>query len=390
MLKLLNYLLGILAASLGLALILVLNIFLIPVFGYGMIAIDLLYAIAGLVLISYLAEISVPGLRILLRRAYYRTKFRIDECKKSKKEPGAGSLAYLKFLAVLIMLFKSAEEGFEVIKEEAHEIYSKAVLFVEKKEKSSPGKAAHKHLFEIHKAKQRRAATISAGTLILLVIGSVITGLLSSLIFPAIFQSRAATFTWTQTKWTASSTDVAQHPTHQTGWMEYSEKDDNIELINYDTDGFQDITMSSGSQNLVDDTNEDFSQGFFINNSLTMGFVEDGKVKISFGYDASGICSGFGEAHYEDDSTSATWDEAKILCNNLCVGCNLPTSEELICICENHNSFGGNFVENADYWSSSAYNSEHVYFVEFDHGYSPCDRPTGDPYNERRVRCVRN
>src|SRR6056297_274753 len=181
MLKLISHLLGSIAGAFVLALFFTLNVYLAPVLGFWMIAVDAVLLIGGLVTASYVGDFSVPVVKTLLKREYYRVKFR----QKKKGEPSF----YLKFLASLIMLFKSAEEGFEVIREEAEEIHGKALLFVESEKKK--GKALAEQLKRVHITKQRRAATVSASAVFLFIVGSFLTALFSILMYPDIFQSQA-------------------------------------------------------------------------------------------------------------------------------------------------------------------------------------------------------
>jgi len=229
--------------------------------------------------------------------------------------------------------------------------------------------------------------------LILLVIGSVIVGLLSSLIFPAIFQSQAATFTWTQSSWSTSTTNVAVHPDDGL-WTEYASKDSNITI-----DGSGNITMTSGSQDMVDNTDANFSLGdfkdaasaddrtqFVDQNNLTDWplLVKNGSVVMPHliegpCYDSRGILV------LESDLNSRyDWTSAKSACTAL--GLSLPTEPELACICANKNSYrSGEFNPSAGvYWSSTP--SYGAYFVRFSDCYSYY---VSNTYNAYSVRCVR-
>ena len=380
--KLATCLLGSLATALGLALIFTLNIFLIPILGYWMVAIDLIYVFAGLALISYVGDMSIPLIKTLLKREYYRVKFKID--KKGEK---ASSGFYLKFLASLIVLFKSAEAGYEVIKEEAHILHSKALLFIEKEKGGANTKASHRQLFNVHKTKQRRAASISAGTLVLLVIGSVIVGLLSSLIFPAIYQSRAATYTWTQSSWVGgTSTAVAIHPGDQIGWTEYTSKDDNIMI-----DGSGNITMTSGSQDMEDDTYADFSMGEYEGGDASYWTTTGGS--LTLGYALSlGTCADLdGKAvMVRDLAAQYNFTSAATVCASLCSSCSLPTREELECMCNNKASLGGNFTTSPSwrYWSSTRWDANEEIQTHFN-SFPSCSTARYGENSLLGVRCIR-
>jgi len=271
MLKFIEKILGILAFILAFSLFLILNFFLVPLWGAGMIIFDLVYIIAGLILISCLADVSIPFVKTLLKREYFRVKFKFGRRKS----------VYLKFLATLIILFKSAQDGYEVIREEAEEIHGRATHLIKKEKEALGPKISHPHFFQIHKAKQRRAASISAGTLILLVITTVITGLLASLIFPAIFQSRAAdSYTWTQKYWSGgTSTAVATHSgdAPQQDWVNYQSADSNISIS-----ALGNITLDSGAQTVEDISSEDFNLGETSNNISEVDIsLQDGEVKLT-------------------------------------------------------------------------------------------------------------
>src|SRR6056297_1040014 len=272
MLKFIEKILGILAFILAFSLFLILNFFLVPLWGAGMIIFDLVYIIAGLILISCLADVSIPFVKTLLKREYFRVKFKFGRRKS----------VYLKFLATLIILFKSAQDGYEVIREEAEEIHGRATHLIKKEKEALGPKISHPHFFQIHKAKQRRAASISAGTLILLVITTVITGLLASLIFPAIFQSRAATiYTWTQTDWSGgATTTLAKHSgeTAEQDWTNYSSADSNINI-----DGSGNITLNSGTQDITKTSTSDFSSGVISDNDDTADLTtENDEIKFNW------------------------------------------------------------------------------------------------------------
>ena len=251
-------LLLILAGVFALALWVFLNISLAPFLGFWLIALDIIFLLGSLMIASYLGDFSLPVVKTLLRREYYRIKFK----KKQKAKQGA----YLKFLAHLIILFQSAEEGFEVIKEEAHEIHGKALLFVKNEKKK--GKQAFDQLKQIHLSKQRRAAALSASALFLFILGSLFTALFSVLIYQNISSSRAATYAWVQTDWSggvlgdqaacesangtwdaANSVCVAVHADNQIGWTAYGSGDSEINTDNNEIK----INLTSGSDTQTDD-----------------------------------------------------------------------------------------------------------------------------------------
>ena len=346
--KLIHSLLLSLAGAFALALAVVLNLALAPVLGFSLLALDLVLLVSALTIATYLGEFSLPGVNTLLKREYYRIKFKIDKCKKDRKMPSIFPLAYLKFLAQLTLLFKTAEEGFEVIREEAEEFHGQALLFISA-EKKKGGKLLDQ-LFRVHKTKKRRATVLSATAVFLLIAGSLVTSIFSTLMYPNIFQSSAATYTWTQTDWSGGvSASVAQHSdgSPEQNWIYYKSKDDNINI-----DGSGNITMSSGSQDTEYDTTTDFAQGSYPTNKyFTSISIESGKLELQGGYYADGVgCGDFYVAKMNLTSTY-DWSGAKTTCNNLCENCALPTKIELRCLCNNQSYFGNNFAENEKHWS---------------------------------------
>ena len=262
--KLIHSLLLSLAGAFALALAVVLNLALAPVLGYWLLAPDLVLLFSSLIIATYLGGFSVPVLKTFLKREYYRVKFRQE--KKAKPS------FYLKFLATLIILFKSAEEGFEVIKDEAREIHGRALLFLKAEKKKS--KALTEQLKRVHLTKQRRAAALSASAVFLFITGSLLTALFATLMYPDIFRSQAATYTWTQSSWSGgTSTDIAVHSSNQSGWNKYASKDDNV-----DTSGDQ-LTLSAGSSQIEQTTTGDF-EGGDVNDSSTCLVWSDDELKL--------------------------------------------------------------------------------------------------------------
>ena len=368
--KTLNYIFGIIAGSLALAGWAILNVLIAPALGLWVAVFNVAYILAATIFVSHYFNLSIPGVRLLLRRAYYRTKFRAGGTRGMKKA-GPVRRFYVQFLVYLIWLFKETEEGFETVKDEAEHLYSSALLLAGRGSGSKkPGK---KELLHIHKRHQNRATALSLTALFVLVVGTVITGLISSFVFPAVFQSQAATYTWEQVDWSGgTSTNVATHPGDSTGWTEYSSADSNIQI-----DGSGNITLESTSQEIVDTTTADFEGGD------TGGWAANDELKI--GYDASQVgCAEMGVLPV-DLPNQHDWSGAKTACSDLCTNCVLPTESELQCICNNKSNLGSNF-QSASYWSST---ESGIYADDVDFSdCSSCD--TGDnKSNSYFVRCVR-
>src|SRR6056297_879488 len=127
--KILNYFSGIFAAALALAGWAVLNVLIAPALGLWTAVFNIAYILAAAIFVSHYFDLSIPGVRLLLRRAYYRAKFKSGGSRGIKKA-GAAKRFYMQFLVYLIWLFKETEEGFEVVKDEAEHFYSSALLVV--------------------------------------------------------------------------------------------------------------------------------------------------------------------------------------------------------------------------------------------------------------------
>lgn len=84
-------------------------------------------------------------------------------------------------------------------------------------------------LYEFHKKNQKKVAFFSIFSLIIIFLTTITSGLITSLIFPRIFNSSAASYTWQQTSWQGGATEnSAAHPDDQVGWTEYQEKDTSL------------------------------------------------------------------------------------------------------------------------------------------------------------------
>ncbi|MCD4694003.1 hypothetical protein K8R62_01455, partial [bacterium] len=338
MFKLLSQLLGAVAGAFALALFITLNVYLTPFLGAWMFLVDAVLLLGTLVFVSFMADTSIPLIRTVLRRSYYRVKFK----KGKKRKLSNTQMFFLKTLAFLIVLFKSAEDGFKIIEDEAHIIHGKAILFLDKEKKK--GKEVFTQLQVIHRDKQRRAATVSAFAVALFVVGSVLTALFSSLMYSNIFQSQAATYTWTQNDWSGgTSTAIAVHPGDQSLWDNYASADSNIVI-----DGSGNITMSSGVQDVEETTTADFSNGTVVEGVYMLDSRND-ELKMSFGYDASSICGNF-EVHYKDSGPYTNFPGPNVItgCANLCSNCRAPTQVEFLCICQNQPTFGN--LTDTYYW----------------------------------------
>ena len=83
-----------------------------------------------------------------------------------------------------------------------------------------------------YKLYSKKLRLLSVSGVSAVVMTSLIVSLVTSFVLPGLRSSKAATFTWVQSSWTgvASSTKYAVHPTNQTGWTDYSSKDQTIDV----------------------------------------------------------------------------------------------------------------------------------------------------------------
>lgn len=123
-------------------------------------------------------------------------------------------IIYFKILHYFIVIYKDPKESFEIIKEELQikngKVLSVAIKnngkietlnFEDINKRIKQGyikdlKVIEKlliKLFAIHKQKRRRIKIISAASLFIILSASIISGLITSLLFPAVFKSNAGT-----------------------------------------------------------------------------------------------------------------------------------------------------------------------------------------------------
>lgn len=88
---------------------------------------------------------------------------------------------------------------------------------------------------------------------------------------------------------------------------------------------------------------------------------------------------------YPKDLGEHTWNDAKILCEDLGDGWRLPTREELLLIWLNKDNIGG--FAAAYYWSSSEYRSNYAWGQDFLFGSQDNDGE-GNAFYVRAVRDV--
>lgn len=98
-------------------------------------------------------------------------------------------------------------------------------------------------LYEFHKRNRKKATFFSLAGLSVIVIATVVSGLLTSFIFPTIFKSNAATYTWTQTDWhVGADAATTGHPA-PADWNKFAASTN----IDYGTSGEIKLATSTGS-----------------------------------------------------------------------------------------------------------------------------------------------
>jgi len=205
----------------------------------------------------------------------------------------------------------------------------------------------------------------------------------TTIFFSLNYMAKGASYGWLQASWIggADTGAVATHTDNQSNWTKYYSKDDNVDVTT--TPG--EMTLSSGSSEVEDTDTADFDAGSDSGSLLVLDTSSD-QLTVRAGYDASSVspsCGDF-EVWPVDRSTTANWATAMSYCDSLCPTCDLPTQDELICMCTNKVSFGNNFIVSL-YWSATEYTSTIAYSVNF----SNC--ATGNLYktSATNVRCVR-
>ena len=89
------------------------------------------------------------------------------------------------------------------------------------------------------------------------------------------------------------------------------------------------------------------------------------------------------------DNKLVNLKEAKNRCASLCPTCDLPTIDELTCICNNKSMLGNNY-ENSYYWSKSNNNDNIAYNAAYNLDFNLCAyRAFADGRNKYYALCIR-
>ena len=154
----------------------------------------LFITLATLTLVSYYKDISIPGIRKILKREYIRVKFSLTNKPNRTKL----NKLYLRFLYYLILLFKSSEHSYLVIKEELLHRFSKKINKTNHSKLDKVKKTIHKlkqgkqvneqdtlelenYLFQFNKHKQKTATFTSVTALVALIMVSMVSSLIPHL-----------------------------------------------------------------------------------------------------------------------------------------------------------------------------------------------------------------
>ncbi|MBD3238729.1 MAG: hypothetical protein GF332_03785 [Candidatus Moranbacteria bacterium] len=205
------------------------------------------------IIISYIKDISIPFLGKSLRQSYFDTRFRIQDRQNRYPDNFLSRLklfiyrVYLKFLKLLILLFKNSTDSFETVREETFNNYSVLVKQVNHQPQKNQVEAlinklrqGHQldaqtlnqlraNLYKLHQVRQKRVALFSLAGITGIISSTVLVSLVVSLIFPVISQPRASNnMVWQQKSWQAGPT---QEPVNlgQGSWQSYSQADPDIQ-----------------------------------------------------------------------------------------------------------------------------------------------------------------
>ncbi len=215
---------------------------------------------AGLIACVQVLDASFPVVKTLLRRSYFKAKFKQDE-KGMKGLRLFFNKAYLGVLKFFIIHLKSTQDSFEVIKHDYHDKYKKSVQGTKDSKKFR--EFLEQEFLALHAHKKRKTVHFSLSFLTSMVVVFTITGFITTLIFPNIYNTKAADYTWVQEDWSGGqSGDTATHPGDATGWDEYYYADANITTTTAtDGSGNEWITLDDTTSEIVEDSDDDFGAG---------------------------------------------------------------------------------------------------------------------------------
>lgn len=311
-----------------------------------------LFILGSLIYLYRRKDESIPYVSSFLRREYFRIKFKItvlnNSCSLAERHiykrigKEINILLYQIYFRMLhygILLFKNSRESFEILREELQEEQGKIthVIFKDGKkiEKIDIEKITERikgghvkdveilerllqKLFQMHKKMQKRLTLFSLASLTIIIITAVASGLITSFIFPNVFDSRAATYTWEQTDWSggADGGTSISHPANQTGWTKYSTKDAKIK-----TSVEGEMSLDSPATASIQTTYGDFNAGSKSTTQVIDQGEGEGKVTLSYWVDHGVDGTNYRKVITVDNSSNASE------LNNYQILLNLDTSE---------------------------------------------------------------
>jgi len=156
-------------------------------------------------------------------------------------------------------------------------------------------------LYQVHKKTKKRISAFSLAGLFTLIIATTLTSLFVSTVFPEIFKSYAATYTFTQTDWSGGeSANTAIHPDNQSNWIEYETKDTYVSATSS-------VAMSLEAFSITEVNDADFNAGS-TSTAEVIGTGDEAYIKLASSTDAT-------------IAVSAGWTHACALYSNKTVKC---------------------------------------------------------------------
>ncbi len=172
------------------------------------------------------------------------------------------------FLKLFILLTKTPEESYRILTAPIEQ-FEFSVDELKQREDF------HKHC-QFHKSVRKFSFVSFASSLVAVLVVSLVVIYL----FPKSQTSLGASYTWTQTDWSGGpSTQVAIHPTNQTGWTYFTSTSTGVQAnssgisLKTDTYTFTDATSTSGPATV---TGGGFNNGTLTNTNITI----NGEIKL--------------------------------------------------------------------------------------------------------------
>lgn len=182
-------------------------LFLWPIFGLWLFFVYPLIIVLSLVLISSSQDVSIPYIAPILKRQYFKVKFKITKIENILSRTNKFSRVfyliflcfdyfYLQFIYLSILLFKSSKESFSVLREEIYTLYEQYKDDSQDEDKNLPlriirEKIANsekidfnimeeleRELFEFHKKNQKKATVFSISGLASVIVATIITSVI--------------------------------------------------------------------------------------------------------------------------------------------------------------------------------------------------------------------